>query len=68
LQFAINKFGVPTPPGTNGANYLTWFKVEQWAPFAALSSMLNQNESIEKTWHSPDWSCVAIGWCGLSNN
>jgi hypothetical protein len=45
LQFAINKFGIPTPPGTNGANYLTRFKVEQWAPFAALSSVFNQNES-----------------------
>jgi len=46
LQFAINKHGVPTPPGTAGLNFLTFFKVEQWAPFAALSSMFNQNQSV----------------------
>lgn len=55
LQFAINKFGIPTPPGTNGANYLTRFKVEQWAPFAALSSVFNQNESINSGFAVDVW-------------
>ena len=55
LQFAINKFGIPTPPGTNGATYLTWFKVEQWAPFAALSSMFNQNESVNSGFAVDVW-------------
>lgn len=55
LQFAINKFGIPTPPGTNGANYLTWFKVEQWAPFAALSSLFNKNESINSGFAVDVW-------------
>ncbi|MFN8061237.1 MAG: M23 family metallopeptidase [Vicinamibacterales bacterium] len=55
LQFAINKFGVPMPPGTNGANFLTLFKVEQWAPFAALSSVFNQNQSINSGFAVDVW-------------
>jgi Peptidase family M23 len=46
LQHAISRYNIPTPPGADGYNFSTWFQVEQWAPFAALSSMLNQHESI----------------------
>jgi murein DD-endopeptidase MepM/ murein hydrolase activator NlpD len=55
LQFAINKHGIPTPPGTNGLNFLTFFKVEQWAPFAALSSIFNQNQSINSGFAVDVW-------------
>ena len=46
LQYAIDRYGIPTPPGDQGYTYTGEFQVEQWAPFAALSSMLNQHESI----------------------
>ena len=55
LQFAIGKHGIPTPPGVNGANFWTAFKVEQWAPFAALSSMFNQNQSINSGFAVDVW-------------
>jgi len=45
LRYVIGKYGIPTPPGTDGANYWTSFQVEQWAPFAAVSSMYNKDES-----------------------
>jgi hypothetical protein len=46
LQHAIARYAIPTPPGTDGLNFSTWFQVEQCAPFAALSSVFNQNESV----------------------
>jgi hypothetical protein len=55
LQFAIGRFGIPTPPGSSGANWWTGFKVEQWAPFAALSSVFNQNESINSGFAVDVW-------------
>jgi murein DD-endopeptidase MepM/ murein hydrolase activator NlpD len=45
LQYAINRYAIPTPPGTVDANYWVGFQVEQWAPFAALSSMFNKDAS-----------------------
>ncbi len=37
LNFAINKYGIPRPVGLNTAPAIT---LEQWAPFAAVSSTL----------------------------
>lgn len=45
MKWAIGKYGIPTPPGTSGANFWTAFQVEQWAPFAAVSSIYNKDES-----------------------
>ena len=55
LKFAINKHGVPTPSGTQGVDYITFFKVEQWAPFAALSSVFNQNVSVNSGFAVDRW-------------
>jgi tetratricopeptide (TPR) repeat protein len=41
LQYAINTYGIPIPQGAA----LT-FQVEQWAPFASLSSIFNQDHSV----------------------
>jgi tetratricopeptide (TPR) repeat protein len=46
LRYAINRYQIPTPPGDEGLTFTAELQVEQWAPFAALSSMLNQHESI----------------------
>lgn len=45
LMHAANTHGLPKPPGTVGAQFVANFRVEQWAPFAALSSIYNQDES-----------------------
>ena len=55
LQFAVAKFGIPTPPGSVGANYWMGFKVEQWAPFAALSSVFNEHESVNSGFAVDVW-------------
>jgi murein DD-endopeptidase MepM/ murein hydrolase activator NlpD len=45
LTYAIDKYGIPAPSGSAGSAYWAGFEVEQWAPFAALSSMYNQDQS-----------------------
>lgn len=55
LQYAINRYAIPTPLGTSGANYWVGFQVEQWAPFAALSSMFNQNQSVNSGFAVDVW-------------
>jgi hypothetical protein len=46
LRYAIDRYAISTPSGDEGYTYTTELQVEQWAPFAALSSVLNQHESI----------------------
>jgi hypothetical protein len=43
---AATRYGIPLPPGTSGLNYQCNFQVEQHAPFSTVSSIFNQNESI----------------------
>jgi hypothetical protein len=45
MQHAIAEYGIPTPPGTSGAQYWTALQVEDWAPFAAPSAMFNKGVS-----------------------
>lgn len=55
LQYAVARHGIPTPPGTGGNNYWLGFQVEQWAPFAAVSSMFNENESVDSGFAVDVW-------------
>jgi Peptidase family M23 len=43
---AAARHGIPLPPGTSGSNYYCNFQVEQHAPFSTVSSIFNQNESV----------------------
>jgi hypothetical protein len=43
LPWAISRFGIPQPPGQN---FSIGFSLEEWAPFASLSSIFDQNQSI----------------------
>jgi hypothetical protein len=54
-HYAINKYAIPTPPGFDGLNYFSRFQVEQWAPFAALSSIYNQGQSINSGFAVDVW-------------
>ncbi len=52
LQFAINRFSVPVPtnPGyvVKGLPKTTpFFQLEEWAPFAALGSIFDKNQSVD---------------------
>jgi hypothetical protein len=46
LDSAINQFGIPRPPGVEGADYFAVFSLEQWAPFAGLSAIFDQDQSV----------------------
>jgi len=43
LNFAINRFSIPKP---SGQNFSIQFSLEEWAPFVSLSSIFDQNQSI----------------------
>lgn len=44
LNWAIGRFGIPRPANPNVA---LGFSLEGWAPFASLSSIFDQNQSID---------------------
>jgi len=55
LNHVINRHGIPRPPGTEDANYFIRFRVEQWAPYAALSSMFNRGASLNSGFAVDVW-------------
>ena len=55
LNFAINKYSIPKPPGSAGAQYVIRFSVEEWAPFISLGSELNLGPSINSGFAVDDW-------------
>jgi hypothetical protein len=47
MHFAVTTYGVPTPPGIEGSQYTLGFALEPGgAPFASLSSIFDQDESV----------------------
>jgi hypothetical protein len=55
LHYAISRYAIPIPPGIDGINYIKGFQLEQWAPFAALSSIYNQGQSINSGFAVDVW-------------
>jgi hypothetical protein len=68
LNYAINRFSIPRPPGPAGSFY-TGFALEEWSPFAAPSSMFNQGQSLNSGIAVDTWrpSPFASGTDALSN-
>jgi hypothetical protein len=54
LNWAISRFSIPKPPGSP-TNYNIVFSVEEWAPFVSLSSIFNQNQSINSGFAVDRW-------------
>jgi hypothetical protein len=52
LNWAIGQYSIPKPPGTN---YSIGFSLEEWAPFVSLSSIFNQNQSINSGFAVDVW-------------
>jgi hypothetical protein len=78
LQFAVNKFSIPKPPNPN---VFLALDLEEWAPFAAISSVLDKTTSsgvdagfaVDAWRHAPFFSGtdavgkpVAKGFQGIS--
>jgi hypothetical protein len=55
LNWAISHFSIPKPPGSPGVDYSIVFSLEEWAPFASLSSIFNQDQSINSGFAVDVW-------------
>jgi hypothetical protein len=57
LNYAISHFYKPAdkPTGVPGTNYNIVFSLEGWAPFASLSSIFNQDQSINSGFAVDTW-------------
>jgi hypothetical protein len=45
LNYAIDRYSIPEPNAPGGSFFEIMFSVEEWAPFAALSSIYDQDAS-----------------------
>jgi len=52
LNYAVNRWQIPTPPPNS---YKIEFETEEWAPFASLSSVFNQGQSINSGFAVDTW-------------
>jgi len=55
MHYAIATHGIPTPQGTEGKQYSLGFQVEQWSPYASISSIFNQGESLNSGFAVDVW-------------
>ena len=51
LNYAVDKYSIPRP----SLDYPVWFQVEQGIPFAAISSIFNQNQSVNSGFSVNVW-------------
>jgi hypothetical protein len=61
MHHAIALHGIPRPPGSEGNQYNIAFQVQQWAPFASISSIFNQNQSINSGFAVDVWRPQPFG-------
>jgi hypothetical protein len=55
LDYAINRFSIPRPPGAEATDYDVGFQLEQWAPFASISSIFDQDQSVNAGFAVDAW-------------
>ncbi|MFZ1011300.1 MAG: hypothetical protein WAN65_30965 [Candidatus Sulfotelmatobacter sp.] len=65
LNWAINRFAIPRPSGS----FSVGFSLEEWAPFASLSSIFDQDQSINAGFTVGAWrpTHFATGINALTN-
>ena len=62
LNYAIARYGIPTPTSTNPfLSYVPHIQVEQWAPFASLSSVYDAHQSIDAGFAVDRWRPAPFG-------
>ncbi|MDF0665984.1 MAG: hypothetical protein P0119_07895 [Nitrospira sp.] len=59
LNWAISRFGIPRPPAS--INHYVGFSLEEWAPFASLSSIFNQGHSVNSGFAVDTWRPAPFG-------
>jgi len=55
LDYAIDRYRIPRPQGTEGLNYAVGFQLRQWSPFAGLSSTFDQGRSVNGGFTVDGW-------------
>jgi hypothetical protein len=55
MHHAIATHGIPRPQGTEGSQYSLAFQVEQLAPYASISAIFNQHQSIDSGFAVDVW-------------
>jgi hypothetical protein len=55
LNWAISHYPIPRPPGNPGSNYNIVFSLEEWAPFASLSQIFDQDNSVNSGFAVNTW-------------
>jgi len=55
MHYAIATHSIPRPAGTEGNQYTLAFQIEQLAPFASISSIFNQGQSINSGFAVDVW-------------
>jgi len=54
LNWAINQYSIPLPP-LSPSDYVVVFSLQEWAPFATLSSIFDQDQSINAGYAVNAW-------------
>jgi hypothetical protein len=55
LRYAVARHSIPRPPGVEGYHYFLAFQVEQLAPYASISSIFNQGQSVNSGFAVDVW-------------
>lgn len=61
LNWAIQRWSMPKPPGAQGSQYLIRFSVEEWSPFVTLNAIFNKGESIDSGFAVDTWRPNSFG-------
>ena len=61
LNWAINRYSIPKPPGSPGTDYLIRFSVEEWAPSVSLGAIFDQDQSINAGFAVNAWRPNTFG-------
>jgi hypothetical protein len=61
LDSAIDRYGIPRPAGTEGSQYTTGFQVDNWAPFAGLSSVYTPRGTPDSGFAIDVWRPLPFG-------
>jgi hypothetical protein len=55
MHYAIATHAIPKPPGAEGNQYDLAFQVEQGAPYASISAIFNQGQSVNSGFAVDVW-------------
>lgn len=61
LDFAINRWAVPRPAGAEGNQYTAVLSVEEWAPYAGLSSVFDPRQAPDAGFAVDVWRPLPFG-------